>query len=439
MTEQQQQQQQQDAREEDADSEEEGMQLLLSGVSSTQMTNVEWPEDEVPNDNKASISFRRKKPQSAMESRRVDLSQCTVSPLDAQIMCNAHAWNASGHLIPPAVQVVDFGSRGNGLVTTVPIKKGSTIFTERALYANSSHEPACCNCWRSMSPLDAVGTNMPQPQLWPTTSMESSSKCQECSSLFCSPHCRTQHGETYGTCCRLRACLDAVPRSEEAVAILQLATVVFVAAVHGFRTTRRDDALLGPIIDNLCGSAMDVKPLELDESLESIYSELVRVLELTPEEQQFSLSQDRLATYISIVARNSFGGHTKNPFDSYYAALTRPVRLLVQEALGGVLNREVDRAIHDKVVVPFAALLGLTARINHSCDPNAQVSSQNYMDCHMDLVARRDLEAGEEVLISYLAETKARTANRRRTMLQAKYQFWCDCSRCTEGEAVVHV
>ena len=415
--------------EEDVDSEEEGFQLLLAGLSSDQMLNVAWPDDASSKEEPSiPSSVCRRKPQSAMKAPRVDLDKCSNSLLDSNIMAEAHSLNELGLLIQPSVQIVDFGSRGNGLVVTQPFKKGSTVFTERALYSNSSHKPSCCNCWRSLSDIRDVDTNLPDPHLWPTTM--NTTQTHECGSLFCSPRCQNQHAEVFGSCCRLRKCLTVVPKSEEAVVILQLAIVVFVAAVHKYRTT--DNAgELGPIIDNLCGSSRDVGPLELDEALDVIYIDLVRILDLSADEQAV-MSRNRFASYIAIVARNSFEGHTKSPFDSYYSYLTQPARSRLAMVLGGgTLTRQINRLIQDTVVVPVAAIFGLTARINHSCDPNVDAQSQNYMDCHIDIIARRDLEVGEELLISYSADIKS-TARRRR-LLQAKYLFWCECSRCNAG------
>ena len=370
----------------------------------------------------------RRKPQSAMKAHRVDLDACPFTHLDSDTMVNAHYLSESGLLIRPLVRIVDFASKGNGLVVTQPFKKGSTVFTERALYSNSSHQPACCNCWRSLSEPSDVAANLPDPHLWPTTM--NTVQSHECGSRFCSPHCQSYHAKTFGSCCRLRKCLEVVPKSEEAVGILKLGIVVFVAAVHRYRTAD-STGKLGPIMDNLCGSSIDVSPLELDEPLDSIYTDLVRILELSIDDQAI-MSRNRFATHVAIVARNSFEGHTKSPFDSYFACLSRSSRSKVAMVLGGgTLTRQINRNIQDKVVVPVAAIFGLTARINHSCDPNVVALSQNYMDCHMDVIARRDLEAGEELLISYLADIKS--TSRRRRILQAKYLFWCECSRCTDG------
>lgn len=85
--------------------------------------------------------------------------------------------------------------------------------------------------------------------------------------------------------------------------------------------------------------------------------------------------------------------------------------------------------------VQIAGLFTLTARINHSCDPCAELRGGEFVDCTVDLVSRRDIEAGEEISISYIniGKTAGRAAtdrNRRRRELKARYLFDCDCTKC---------
>lgn len=86
----------------------------------------------------------------------------------------------------------------------------------------------------------------------------------------------------------------------------------------------------------------------------------------------------------------------------------------------------------------MVALFSLTARINHSCDPRAEVRSEEFVDCRIDLVAKREILAGEEITISYInvgrtAGGSARDRTRRMRELRAKYLFECDCALCTES------
>lgn len=86
--------------------------------------------------------------------------------------------------------------------------------------------------------------------------------------------------------------------------------------------------------------------------------------------------------------------------------------------------------------VQVVAIFLLTARINHACDPCAEVRSQEFVDCNIDVVATRDILQGQEITISYinvgrLAGKSARNKTRRMRELRAKYLFDCDCTLCS--------
>lgn len=62
---------------------------------------------------------------------------------------------------------------------------------------------------------------------------------------------------------------------------------------------------------------------------------------------------------------------------------------------------------------------------NHSCAPNIAVIQTNTA---LKMLALRDIDAGEEVAISYIETDRPKLA--RRKCLQAEYNFTCCCPRC---------
>ena len=99
----------------------------------------------------------------------------------------------------------------------------------------------------------------------------------------------------------------------------------------------------------------------------------------------------------------------------------------------------MDKQVENQCAIQIAAIFPLTARINHSCDPCTEVRSEEFVDCNIDLVARRNIETGEEITISYInmgknAGRAASDRNRRVRELRARYLFTCDCVRCKEKE-----
>ena len=94
-----------------------------------------------------------------------------------------------------------------------------------------------------------------------------------------------------------------------------------------------------------------------------------------------------------------------------------------------------DVISYTQCCVKMGGIFTLTARMNHSCDPNAEIRSQEYVDCNIDIVAKKDVGRGEEICISYVnlgpnPSNSIVARNRRQRELRSRYLFHCQCSRC---------
>ena len=88
-------------------------------------------------------------------------------------------------------------------------------------------------------------------------------------------------------------------------------------------------------------------------------------------------------------------------------------------------------------VVKIGGIFTLTAFMNHSCGPNAEIRGQEYVDCNIDVVAKEDISRGEEICISYSnlganPSYSVGAKNQRRKELSSRYLFHCQCFRCVE-------
>ena len=284
-----------------------------------------------------------------------------------------------------------------------------------------------------------------------------------------------------------------------------LAVRMFVATLHHHRSTTSallttntevstsanatdSFSFLPTIIDGLCGTAGDLQLLELglpirlysnqnsngeememkllsatvQYTVEPIFNVLVHTHSISTVEQATQFTLDYFMSLCSKAARNGFGIRPQSPFQSYYAGIVRTsmyrgstqhVKLQnqVAKALLGCADsdaqfqRGMDRMVDDRVCPEVVALYPLTSRINHSCVPNSEVRSQQYIDSTIDVVAIKDIKVGEEITISYIYgstnrrntadATKQRhrgnkTTHRRQQELYAKYLFRCDCVSC---------
>jgi len=72
------------------------------------------------------------------------------------------------------------------------------------------------------------------------------------------------------------------------------------------------------------------------------------------------------------------------------------------------------------------------ARMNHSCSPNVLLSSDDGL--RNQVVACRDIPAGEEITVSYLRTSHLEKRNERAAKLQELWQFQCCCCLCSMSE-----
>jgi hypothetical protein len=184
-------------------------------------------------------------------------------------------------------------------------------------------------------------------------------------------------------------------------------------------------------------------------TLEPIYLCLVNVYSITTHEQRSMFSLEYFMSITAKAARNGFGLRTQSPFQTYYAAIVRScygrgsdaykqMQRSMARALGsttGSFERGMDQKVNDQVSPEIVAFYGLTSRINHSCIPNAEVRSQQFVDYCIDLVAKTDIAVGTEICISYIHIGRKSTLRRQRE-LNAKYIFQCTCALCVPSTSV---
>lgn len=467
------------------------------------------------------------------------------STIDDEIIFR-YAHSCSGYCTPhgkmerPPVRVVDMSNdnRGNGLVATSDIPRGSVIFTERAAVAAQTSSPAptlspsdsssssfsstsvlaCQYCFRSLEPItklfsaDVAPDNkapLPCADLWPVPPLDFDEntqrsihtyrqdkfgriQCVNCRALFCSVHCHRHQNDEYNSCCAVTSVQNALPPETQApVRLAAKLTCHFVRFQKNLTNAKTDendnndnsnkkgsngsypvskhdgigqDDLHSHFLSGFCGNFEDVRALELG-TLQSVcktinltlpecgreqeHDQCRQKMNVSTAEEGSTVSLDLFHAIAAKTARNSFGILTQSPFKPYYAALLRQanysggrdsskhqdnMRQIAQAVTGhDDLTRGIDREIENLVAPEIAAVFPLTARCNHSCDPNAQVQSQQYVDAYIDVVALRDIVAGEEILISYIGIGPGmgrKTARQRRRELQAKYLFACTCPLC---------
>lgn len=310
-------------------------------------------------------------------------------------------------------------------------------------------------------------------------------QCCDCFSSFCSMKCYEEYLNTVGSCCSCQRVIKSLYNRHNGSEVvpqmpLLLGTKMFCSAIHRHRRRRQLEQQNGnqnidyyntidDILNQMCGNATDVAMLEIGDdedsgqntarphySLKRNYDQISTLLQLTEEEQQtYNLSYfERL---VSIAARNGFEIKTESPFEAYYRAILRQSivaggrnteehRNVVSRILtclagegSNIDRRTIDADLSEVCCVSALAIFPLLSKINHSCLPNVEVQHGLFKECIVDLVAKRNIEKGEELTVSYinlgLDGTEIRTTAYRRKLLHSRYLFWCDCLLCSSASS----
>jgi len=342
-----------------------------------------------------------------------------------------------------------------------------------------------------------VERQLPRPDLWPVPPLCFSDEvldakmpnsgvvmqldkfgrvqCCCCGATFCSERCYEGLRRQLGSCCACSEVQRALPtlltparnvaetdeenENREVQPAVELAIRMFGYSLHAYRRAAfAGSESTSNFLFGLCGEASDLDALEIGQvclengahgchrTLQEVYDKMASVWVMSEVEMEV-LNLDYFHKLVAVAARNGVGLATQSPFTVYYESLLRAtggrgsdrhedIKSRVASALGsdlGKLERGMDHLVNKLVAVEIVAIFPLTARINHSCRPNAQIRGQAFVDCHADVVALRDIDPYEEITISYIPTGRGvgiKSTYRRRRELSARYLFRCTCEEC---------
>jgi SET and MYND domain-containing protein 5 len=150
------------------------------------------------------------------------------------------------------------------------------------------------------------------------------------------------------------------------------------------------------------------------------------------------LTEDGFRSIFALIGTNSQGIGT-SPFADWVKNVSeKPMsdseRSSVDElidTLYSVLEAENESFLNAE----GAGLYSLQSKINHSCEPNAEIKfpHSNHV---LAVTATKPIAAGEEVSISYLSECDLeRSRHSRQKTLKENYLFVCECPLCCRQQA----
>eukprot|EP01059_Diplonema_ambulator_P026042 TRINITY_DN43210_c0_g1_i1.p1 TRINITY_DN43210_c0_g1~~TRINITY_DN43210_c0_g1_i1.p1 ORF type:complete len:406 (+),score=129.27 TRINITY_DN43210_c0_g1_i1:35-1219(+) len=144
------------------------------------------------------------------------------------------------------------------------------------------------------------------------------------------------------------------------------------------------------------------------------------------------LSKEKISRLAGGLLLNAQERSPESPFGRYLAWLAE--KEVPNDFVGGMYDWRADKPTDVSNEVYYSAraqgVYSTHAVTNHSCEPNAEVQYTEQMDEGLHMVATRNIEAGEEITISYILNPDGVGYVERQAYLANHYRFTCTCDRC---------
>lgn len=277
--------------------------------------------------------------------------------------------------------------------------------------------------------------------------LEKHTKCPECGAKYCSEDCRTEALAHHAFICKLNLPANNQPISElievwkkmhyppETASLMLIIKIFalykqaadkpqFLARLNDFQQSAGDEET--QLFHKILGGTFQAQ-------LENLFQGMMQVFSSDPDFQLW-LTPDSFKRLFVLIGTNGQGIGTTS-----VGAWAKRVGDL--ENLSDVDKKTLEQAIDDLYMkmddyagqflnVEGSGLYSQQSKINHSCQPNCEIvfPHSNHV---LQVVALRDIAAGEEVTISYLDECMLTSSRHsRQKELKANYIFVCECERC---------
>ncbi|XP_065352893.1 histone-lysine N-trimethyltransferase SMYD5 [Cloeon dipterum] len=363
-------------------------------------------------------------------------------------------------------QVVTFpGQKGKGLVATADFLEGSTIFEEDPIVCCQFPWNATCKyraCDYCMRALETAEENIRRLLNNPdiiipnheccTTDKSSHTECDLCGTEYCSQEClQRAMAEYHQVLCMRTKSRDGShpieiinetwknfyypPESGSIMIFAKIFALINQAAdkskiLHKFSqfcqfTSNEDEEITHKLLGDNFRHHIDV----LREMFVSAFG--------IPECQHW-MTPEGFSSLIALVGTNGQGVGSSALAEWAKRAgdldLPRAEKEQLEEFIDNLYSN-LDDESGGFLNCEGSALYELQSKINHSCDPNAEVCFLNG-NSRITVRALKEIHQGDEITISYLSMCDVdRSRHSRQKELRANYLFQCQCTKCqTQAE-----
>ncbi|CAG0919945.1 unnamed protein product [Notodromas monacha] len=369
----------------------------------------------------------------------------------------------------PSFSIVNISSeKGRGMVAARSLKAEETVLVESPLVSSqfawnkSCNYPACDHCLRS---LETVAENVARltktnSHILPFSEVQDKFCCSKvpcsnsCDVLYCSDACRQIawnlyhrllcRGDAFGDYVHPSALLLEAWKSmhypPETTTIELLSRLV--ARVRCCESLDKGLEPFQAMCSDIRGEASNDLALKLlgtefKDRINVLFSLFSQAYEGEDLKEQI-FTKEGFTSLLALIARNGQGIGT-SPWADYVREVEKLKPLEdpssqdsknLDQIIDAVYADMSDKTGLEFINVEGSGLYEIHSRINHSCEPNAEVRFQ--LGCHtLTVVTLSDIRQGDEICISYLDECLlARSRHSRQKVMKDDYGFVCHCSRC---------
>ncbi|KAM6135880.1 LOW QUALITY PROTEIN: protein-lysine N-trimethyltransferase SMYD5 [Phoenicopterus ruber ruber] len=347
-------------------------------------------------------------------------------------------------------------AKGKGLFATKNIRKGETVFVERPVVSSQFlwnalyNYRACDHCLRALETAEENAQRLlgksslvlPHPEQC-SIRKDLHQQCR-CQVTYCSAECRQAALEQYHQVLCLGPSRDDPTHplnklqeawrnmhSPETSSIMLMARMVatvnrldkewWIKAFSQFcsKTANEEEEIVHKLLGDKFKGQLELLRLLFTEAL---YDEHLSRW-FTPE---------GFRSLFALVGTNGQGIGTSS-LSQWVHACDALAPMLQREELDAFIDqlyKDIEKESGEFLNCEGSGLYVLQSCCNHSCIPNAETSfpENNFL---LHLTALEDIEAGEEICISYLdCCQRERSRHSRNKILRENYLFTCSCPKC---------
>ncbi|XP_032891637.1 SET and MYND domain-containing protein 5 [Amblyraja radiata] len=351
-------------------------------------------------------------------------------------------------------------AKGKGLFATKAIRKGETIFVEKPLVSaqflwNALYKyKACDHCMSSLETAEEnsrrlsgnPGLSLPHPEQC-TVRKELLHYCPMCQVLYCSTDCRQAALKQYHQVLCLGPSKDDPqhplnklqegwrnmhypPETASIMLLARMVAMVKQAKDKGrwkklfsqfcSRTANEEEEIVHKLIgDRFKGQLESLRHLFTDALYDDCLSQW--------------FTREGFRSLFALVGTNGQGIGTSSLSQWVHGCDALELAAPLREELDSFIDqlyKDIERETGDFLNCEGSGLYILQSCCNHSCVPNAESSfpENNFL---LHLTALQDIEAGEEICITYLdCCQRERSRHSRHRALRVNYLFKCSCPKC---------